>query len=136
MATPAAVGDSEIFSNVMPQDVYTAFKGKEPNYSLKVKDLPEQYRNLGVRKELYRRDDEKIFHSYQHKSSIYEGVTKKERNGGGSMYVSFRRVSNNSSPESWIHSGIKARALGREALETFPIESIIAEVKTNFYRNS
>ena len=49
--------------------------------------------------------------TYKHKSPIYEGLhridissTSKEKRGG---YFTFRRVSDNSDPESWIHPGFR-----------------------------
>jgi len=45
---------------------------------------------------------------YQHKSGIYEGikkVTKKYDNATQNQYMSFRRVGQNSDPQSWWHPG-------------------------------
>jgi hypothetical protein len=135
-ATPYAVADSSIFSQTMPTAVYEVAKSLPAGTALKTKNLAPQLQNLGVRKEVYSAQREQVYHSYQHKSSIYDGMQRKERNGGGSMYVTFRRVSDTSDQNSWIHSGIRARNLAAETLQSFPIADVVAQVKLEFYQKN
>lgn len=134
--TPGIVADSGIFSTVMPGPVYQAAKSllKTENDLLRVKDLPPEFQIKGVRKEVVNNITKQVFPEYTHKSSIYEGM-KKSSVEHHSQYVTFRRVSDLSDVNSWIHSGIEAHNLMMRTLETFPIDRVISEVKESFLSN-
>lgn len=128
-ATPGAVAESSIFSQVLPGAVYkVALQNlKTSKNSLSVKKLPEQFQMKGMRPEMMNQTTGKVFQEYQHKSSIYEGLTKSQ---GG--YTTFRRVSDNSDPNAWIHSGIQAHDLASKALQGLQVDRIIGGVKNTF----
>lgn len=134
--TPGIVGESAIFSSVMPSGVYKIAKTtlQAQDSSLKVTDLPAEFQIKGIRKEVINNISKQIFPEYQHKNSIYEGMQKSSMEGH-SQYVTFRRVSDKSDPNSWIHSGIVAHNLMGKTLDSFPIERIISQVKEDFLKN-
>lgn len=135
-ATPTALAESSIFSQILPQQVYQVAKQVLTNdrVQLNVSQLPGQYRNLQVRPEVIDRLGN-TYQPYQHKSPIYagmqrlEGGTDANPHGG---YVTFRRVSDLSDPDAWIHTGIEAYNLAEKTLSSFNIASIVADVKIKF----
>jgi len=67
--------------------------------------------------------------TYKHKAPIYEGLhrrdissTEKEKRGG---YFTFRRVSDNSDPEAWIHPGFEAKELMEKAVEQSQVDRVV-----------
>lgn len=134
LGTPGIVGDSGIFSSVMPQEVYeVAKKELKTRRSLPAASLPPQFQVKGVRSEILNEKGEQVFPAYQHKNPIYEGMTKSNKEGH-SHYMTFRRVSDNSDPNSWIHSGIVAHDLLQKAFSSFNVEDIVSRVKEDFIK--
>lgn len=134
-ANPEALAESSIFANVMPGKVYEIAKKTlaDRSQSLKVSQLPDEFRIKGIRPEAFNKNTNQVFKAYEHKTSIYEGM----KNTGGerhSQYMTFRRVSDLSDPMAWIHTGIEPRHLMEKTLEQFPIDTIIARVKEDFLR--
>ena len=73
---------------------------------------------------------------YEHKSPIYEGLkrikmnsTEKEKRGG---YFTFRRVSDNSDPQSWFHPGFQAKNLMDKALTEAKLDQVVDSVLQEF----
>jgi len=123
-ATPTAVADSLVFSNKMPEAVYKEAKKLDNRQSLVMGNtsLPEQYKSIKTRPEIQDSEGKKRFEQYTHKSSIYEGIQKITDNvTGQSRYMSFRRVSEKSSPEAFIHPGFRAGNFTQLALQEFDI---------------
>lgn len=123
-STPDSIGESDVFQSKLPQDVYSIVKNKEQTIPIvggglrskgvKLDELPEQYQIKSSRPTI------PGFESYEHKSSIYEGITKNQDPvTKQNTYTSFRRVSENSDPRSWIHTGIIAKNLFSQALQNF-----------------
>jgi len=103
----------------MPADVYQAIRaGRKADVS----NLPSNVR--GVVSDPARG---KVWESYASKTSIFEGVTQTSNNPdtNRSTYGTFRRVSNKSDANSWIHTGIQARNLFDKAWEDTDIDKII-----------
>lgn len=128
-ATPTSTATSAVFSSVMPSAVYQVAKQLGRNESLKVKTLPLQFQIPSTRPSVPK------FGEYTHKSSIYEGMQKKQDDKGRSQYTTFRRVSDLSDPNAWIHTGITAHNLARKALDSFNLINIIERVKVQFYNS-
>lgn len=126
-ATPGAVADSMLFQSVLPKEIYDIAKnnGGKP---MALSQLSNRYLKLGKRKELEMGG--KSIPEYTHKSPKYQGLVRidissgRENRGG---YFTFRRVSNNSDPLSWIHSGFEAKKFMDKALEQSQI-SIVADM--------
>lgn len=123
-ATPTAVAESGVFSNKMPEAVYKEAKKLDGRQSLVMGNtsIPDQYRAVQTRPELQDSQGKKKFDKYTHKSSVYEGIQKITDNvTGQSRYMSFRRVSEKSDPDAFIHPGFKAGNFTQHALEEFDI---------------
>lgn len=137
-ATPDALGESEAFSGILPQEIYDLVKNFEPKQtdlggnsskseSLKSSDIPSQFQAPKVRNSVINDVLNKTFDSYTHKSSIFEGLqrdSKQYQNGSSSTYNTFRRVSENSDPMSWIHSGLNQYNLSQQAIDNTDIDLV------------
>lgn len=124
--TPGIVGESDVFSGIMPQGVYDVAKGLDTNTpsnrsrGLFVKELPTQYQSPATRAAIKDSAGKILFEKYEHLSSIYKGIFKKQDAvTGQNTYGSFRRVSDNSDPMAFIHPGIQRYALVQKALGSF-----------------
>lgn len=132
-ATSGAIGESTVFSTPLPTSVQSAVKNKNKagdTSGLKTSEIPSQYRAPSTRERVVAKDN-KVFEAYQHKSSIYEGVTKSNKQNH-SQYVSFRRVSDLSDDNSWIHTGIQARNLADAAFTRLEIDKIVGNAIEEF----
>lgn len=130
-ATPGAIGDNQIFSSKMPVDVYEVVKSKMPNSPVRKDELNSPYDLPSSRAAISTPTGN--FPKYRHKNPIYEGIMKKQaayKNAVQNTYISFRRVSENSDPNSWIHSGIKAHNFMKRAVNSTDV-NIIAENKVD-----
>lgn len=123
-ATPQAIAESEIFSSIMPQDVYNL--AKDAGKPLKKSDLPTNQQIPGVRRAI-NMPGLKV-PEYVHKSAKYEGLVRvkaesslQEKRGN---YFTFRRVSDTSDPNSWWNGGIVAKRLMNRALEIAEIDKV------------
>lgn len=120
-ASEDAVGN---FASKLPKVIKDIAKAK--GSPLTVKDLPEQYRVKGVRKEFTEKG--KVIPQYQHKAPQYQGLTRIEASSGEEKsrgkYMTFRRVSSNSDPDSWIHPPMFARKLMDKALDVADISTV------------
>jgi len=127
-ATPGSLGESEAFSSVMPASVYAVVKDQRPQLStlgatrpgrgLSVDQIPSQYQIPRTREMIVAKSQ--TFEAYQHKHSVYEGLQKASKtyqSATQGQYVSFRRVSDASDDNSWIHRGLKARNLADQAMD-------------------
>lgn len=128
-STPSAVGESDVFQSKMPQEVYEVAKSKIANIQssgglrsqpVKLSELSPELQKPSTRSSI------PGFGEYTHKTSIYQGITKrKDPVTGQNTYGSFRRVSLNSDPRSWIHSGLEPRNLMDSAFNNFQLENEI-----------
>lgn len=130
-ATPEAVADSGLFASIMPQQIYNAVR---ETGRLGSGNLPESFSEKGQRKSINRLGVNKP--AYMHKASIYEGLTKvniasteKEKRSG---YFTWRRVSENSDPNSWWNGGIVPYKLMDKALEQAKIDVVADKVIDQF----
>jgi hypothetical protein len=122
-ATPGALGESQAFSGVMPDDIYKLAKNLTEGEHIKKAMLPPTYtQNLGSRPKVTGYDNV-VYETYQHKGSIYEGIQKSQKAHHGG-YISFRRVSDNSDKNSWIHTGIQARNFLEKAITNSNLDTI------------
>jgi hypothetical protein len=135
IGSAGAVGESDVFSNVMPNEVYEVAKQLEVpkggnSQQLTTKDLPAQYQSPAKRAEIKDSAGKTLFNEYVHKSSIYAGMFRSnDAKTGQNTYRSFRRISEElispegnktgSDPDSWIHKGIEQYNLISKALGNF-----------------
>lgn len=143
-STPGALGESEVFSNKLPKQVHQIAKNQSQDISvsgggmrslgLQLDQLPEQFQIKGVRPEIQATSKSPLFEAYQHKNSIYEGITnQRDAVTGQNRYFSFRRVSENSDPRSWIHKGMDAKNIMEKAYDNFNMEAELGlSIDNNF----
>lgn len=133
-ATPQAVAESGIFASILPKPVYDIVKNKG---KVSLTDLPAEYKSLGARPEI--KVPGLVVPEYIHKTPLYAGTTKimatSSINEDRSLYMTFRRVSNNSAPESWWNRGIIAKKLMDKALEASQIDVVAQMAIDEFLEN-
>jgi hypothetical protein len=136
--TPGITGESAVFSSIMPEEIYNIIRGKEgtmtkfgggksPASPLGLKEIPSPYNELGRRAAATGEMGNK-WAEYVHKTSIYAGMVKDtsayEKTKQNS-YNSFRRAGENSDPNSWIHTGIKAYNLADAAIQATNVRVVV-----------
>ena len=130
LGTPGSVGESDVFTTKMPAPIHDVVKkkpltintsgGGKRSVGLSLKEIPAEFQVKKKTKGFTNKETNKEFAAYQHKSSIFEGVHKQQDSvTQQNSYRSFRRVSENSSPEAFIHPGIERHALIQKALQNF-----------------
>jgi hypothetical protein len=128
IGTPGAL-EENFNGGVMPEEIHSIAKKKEvdkPITSEDLKTLPKALREPQKKKIVM--PESKSFREYQHKNSIYEGITKtKDSVTGQTSYQSFRRVSENSDPDAFIHPGIDAHNIAQKTLDSFDVPTIVGE---------
>lgn len=108
---------SSISAPKMPRSVYEAIK-KSKARSLSANELPKKYNKIGVSQT-----------GYEHKSPKFAGLTKTPQGKSGrNTYNTFRVVSANSDPNSWIHPGFQAKNLVEQAMNSVDIDKILSSV--------
>lgn len=128
--TPGAVGESDVFSGVMPQAVYDVVKkapvsipvsgGGMRSAGLALKDIPSAFQAPKTRPAIMDQKGNTAWAAYQNKAPLYQGITKnQDPTTGQNTYRSFRRVSEKSDPDAFINPGIKAYNLMSKALGSF-----------------
>jgi hypothetical protein len=148
-ATAGSIGESEVFANVMPKEINqivknllptktTAQGNKTSGENLKFGSIPEQYQIPKTRAAFSDLKTMKTYPEYTHQNSIYEGMVRNEKdyeNRKQSTYATFRRISDNSSPMSWIHRGIAARNFAQKALANTNVDDITKKTEDEFLIN-
>lgn len=130
-ATPGALGESEVFTSRLPDQVYDIARAKSSSSTqlneragrseqIGKLDLPQEFQKIKSRPAFTSVNQRQTFEAYAHKSSIYEGIQRSQQtyeNATQGQYISFRRASSKSDPMSWIHTGIRARKLAEKAIQ-------------------
>ena len=123
-ATPQAIAESGIFSSIMDPEVYDLAKNAQRQ--LRRIDLPPEHQVLGVRPEI--RVPGLRVPEYVHKAARYEGLVRVDVSSSNletrGAYMTFRRVSKNSDPNSWWNRGIEGKHLMDKALEMADISGV------------
>lgn len=132
-STPGAIGESSLFSGKMPEEIYEAVRkkpmtiptagGGTRSQGLSTSQIPQNLQPLQTRKAILGGAGEVLFKEYEHKYPVYSGIVKQSDSvTGQSTYFSFRRVSENSSPEAFIHPGIAAKNIMQKAYESMNLD--------------
>lgn len=125
--TPGIVGQAG-FANEMPTEIYKLMVHRAAGQPLAAVQIPSPYNIPRSRAAIYDQKQRLLWGEYQHKSSIYEGLTKRSAAYNKvvqNTYVTFRRAGSASDPLSWIHRGIKAHNLAEKAIEQTDINTIV-----------
>jgi hypothetical protein len=138
IAAPGSLGENSAFSGVMGQDVHVLAKQLKPRktvagasssgQSLPAASLPPSRQILGTRKATSNALTGQHFPEYRHKSPLHAGMRRNEKTYAAATqntYNTFRRVSDKSDPNSWIHSGIKARNFAEQAFRQTDFDTIV-----------
>jgi hypothetical protein len=127
---PTTIGESDNFAFIMTKEVYAIVKKKPleiqtPGYGMRsaglsLKELPQHLQVRQKRAPIQDSAGNMLFKEYQHKNAINQGIAKYvDAATGQSSYRSFRRVSENSDEEAWIHPGIEKYNLVQKTLQQF-----------------
>ena len=132
LATSEALAESSVFSGRLPKAVQDAVRkfGR-----LTPENIPQAYGSIGQR-ELINRMGMQV-EAYKHKFSIYAGLqrrdissTTKEKRGG---YMTFRRVSDKSDPNSWWHRGFEKHDFMGKAFQKLDIGKVVDMAIDKFF---
>jgi hypothetical protein len=128
-ANPNAVAEDTVFNGgAMPKEVYDIISNKPADVptstggmrsdAILLKELPSKYQLTKTRAQVKNEITNQTFEAYKNKTSIYEGISKiEDQVTGQNIYMSFRRVSDKSDPNSWIFTGIQAFNLMDKAMD-------------------
>jgi len=132
-STPTALGESSVFSNPLPLAVYKIAKNQTTG--VKQSQLP-----IGLQKKTIRpviQNSTRTFGAYTHKSSLYEGLVKvKDRDENRSTYMTFRKVSDLTDQNAFIHPGFLPYNLLGKGLDKTDITSIVRKAKIDFFKST
>lgn len=134
IGTPGTLGQAG-FSSEMPNEVYNLMRKRGSGVALKANEIPSPYDVPKSREAIMNEKGQTLYKEYQHKSSIYEGVTKRTAQYGKTTqntYGSFRRAGENSDAMSWMHKGLNAKWLSKKAVEETDVETIVENEVINF----
>lgn len=130
-ATSEALGSSPVFSATMPAAIQRIVKKQSPA-PLKQGQIPAQYSKPGYRREITKPVN---IPRYDHKVSVYEGLRRIQTGQKSGKYMNYRRVSENSDDNSWIHPGLFARKFMDKTLNQLPVNDIVDNVISEFLSN-
>lgn len=126
IATAGAVASSNVFSGKMNQAVLNTIQDLPKGESLTASNMPPELQIKGIREEIpgYKP-------AYEHKSFDFEGLRHSTKPGHG-QYEMFRRVSDNSDENSWIHKGFEPHNFMEKALRETNINAIYDSCVSEF----
>ena len=124
IGTPDAIGEGSGFSFNMSSEVYPIIQSKpvdsQGKATLTLKEIPASQAIPQTRAAINAIPTSKAFEAYTHKTSVNQGIVKTvDSVTGQSSYNSFRRVSDKSDPNAFIHPGIPAKNLAELSLSKF-----------------
>lgn len=125
--TPGIVGQAG-FANEMPQEIYDLMVHRPAGSPLRRGEIPSPHDVPRSRAAIMDEKGNTLFAEYEHKSSIFEGLTKRSAAYNKvvqNTYGTFRRAGENSDPLSWIHKGFKALNLAEKAVEQTDVDTIV-----------
>lgn len=132
IATPEAIAESSVFADKMTREVYNIVRQEGV---MTQANLPDEFKQKGIRKEIKRSDF--IVKEYEHKSAKLEGLKKFDKSQHHGEYGTFRRVSENSDPESWWHKGFEENDFMGKALNGLSneIDNVVGWAKEDWFEN-
>ena len=134
IGVPGTLGQAG-FTGQMPQEVYDIMRKRGNGIALRADEIPAPYNIPQSRAAIQATPQNPYYAQYTHKSSIYEGLTKRTAQYGKTTqntYGTFRRAGANSDPLSWIHKGISAYRLADEAVKITDVDTIVENEVTTF----
>ena len=134
IGVPGTLGQAG-FTGQMPQEVYDIMRKRGNGVALRADEIPAPYNIPQSRAAIQATPQNPYYAQYTHKSSIYEGLTKRTAQYGKTAqntYGTFRRAGAHSDPLSWIHKGISAYRLADEAVKITDVDTIVENEVTTF----
>lgn len=134
IGSPGSLGQAG-FSKQMPSEVYSIMKKRAAGVGLTAPEIPSPYEVPQSREAIMNEKGGTLFAQYEHKNSIYEGVSRREATYDAvkqNTYGSFRRAGENSDPMSWIHKGFKAGMFSEQAVKETDVDTIVENEVTDF----
>ena len=134
IGVPGTLGQAG-FTGQMPQEIYDIMRKRGNRIALRADEIPAPYNIPQSRAAIQATPQNPYYAQYTHKSSIYEGLTKRTAQYGKTAqntYGTFRRAGANSDPLSWIHKGISAYRLADEAVKITDVDTIVENEVTTF----
>lgn len=134
IGVPGTLGQAG-FTGQMPQEVYDIMRKRGNRIALRADEIPSPYNIPQSRAAIQATPQNPYYAQYTHKSSIYEGLTKRTAQYGKTAqntYGTFRRAGANSDPLSWIHKGISAYRIADEAVKITDVDTIVENEVTTF----
>lgn len=125
IGVPGTLGQAG-FTGQMSSEVYDVMRKRSNRIQLRLDEIPSP--SNARRMPIQATATTPYYPAYTHKNSIYEGLMKRRAQYGKvaqNTYGTFRRVSENSDPMSWIHKGIKAYAFAEEAVRNVDVDTIV-----------
>lgn len=131
-ATSKNVVNSSQFASILSRSLYD--KARKTDKPLTKKDLSPKDRIPGLRKEINYQGIK--IPEYMHKAPQYQGLIKVKIPGSsGSQYFTFRKVSDKSDPNSWIHPGMKGKKILDKLVDSIDIDSVVDEAISEYIEN-
>lgn len=127
IGVPGTLGQAG-FTGEMPQEVYDVMRKRSAGHGLTAPEIPSPYEVPLSREAIMNEKGGTLYDTYQHKNSIYEGLSKRRAQYAQTKqntYGTFRRAGANSDPLSWIHKGIKPYNLAQEAIDKTDVDTIV-----------
>lgn len=134
IGTPGTLGQAG-FTGEMPTEVYQIMMKRATASPLRVGEIPSPYDVPRSRAAIQKTATTPYYAEYQHKTSIYAGLTKRTAQyakTSQNTYGTFRRAGENSDPLSWIHKGLPARNLAERAVAMTDVDTIVENEVTEF----
>lgn len=127
---PTTLGESDVFTGILPKEVHQVAKNKPAvipvsgggmrTAGLSSKEIPSPFNAVKSRPTITDSAGKVLFEEYKHKTSLFQGVSRKvDPATGQNTYNSFRRVSENSDKDAFVHPGIEQYNLVQRALDNF-----------------
>lgn len=137
IGVPGTLGQAG-FTGQMPQEIYNLMRKRGAGKGLTLSEIPEPYNVPRSRAAIEATPTTPYYGEYQHKNSIYEGLTKRKAQyskTSQNTYGTFRRAGANSDPLSWINKGIKAYHLAEQAVQDTDVETIVENEVLDYLEN-
>jgi hypothetical protein len=148
--TSGSIGESDVFANVMPKeinDIVKDFKGtttsisgtKSTGENLGFNQIPKQYQIPKTRAAFSDIQSKTTYPEYTHKGPLTEGMVRNEKTYESTTkgsYTTFRRISENSDINSWIHQGVSAKNFADKAINNTSVDVITDQLIYSFLQQN
>lgn len=132
-AASTSLGESSVFANKLPPEVHKLVKRDGSINKNNISELPDSLTVPSFRRTVTVKS--RTYEEYMSKSSIFLGVTKNSKTYEGATqntYGSFRRVSDKSDDEAFIHTGIVARGFAEKAIVSSNLPELVPQLVDEF----